>query len=158
MTTLPQFTSPDLHVAACTLYGEARGEPREGQIAVAWIIRNRSQRRAFAGSIAGLPGSITRVCRMAWQFSCWNADDPNRPALDRLLESMNAGENLSGPMLAIAKDVMMGCVADPTGGADHYHTIQKPVWAGQWPPDWAPTMVETARFGGHVFYNSLMRR
>ena len=32
----------DMDVAARTVYGEARGEPDEGKIAVAWVIRTRA--------------------------------------------------------------------------------------------------------------------
>lgn len=56
-----------------TIWGEARGEGREGMIAVAWVILNRA-------SIGGWWGnSIETVCLKPWQFSCWNANDPNAP-------------------------------------------------------------------------------
>lgn len=138
----------DLDTLGRTLWGEARGEPDEGKIAVAWVIRNRAERPAFARHLAGREGAVEWVCKAPWQFSCWNAQDPNRAKLVALHPHSFAVE------LQIATDVLKGAAPDPTGGADHYHTIDAPSWATLWPPDWAPKMVETARFGGHVFYDS----
>ena len=55
---------------------------------------------------------------------------------------------------ALAAEILDDAVPDPTGGADHYHTIARPGWAGQWPPAWARDYRETVRIGGHVFYDS----
>jgi len=90
----PPAPPPDLPVApaaggpidaavdtlARTLWGEARGEPVRGIEAVAAVVVNRvrlAQRRGgmWWGS------DIVAVCRKPWQFSCWNADDPNRAKL-----------------------------------------------------------------------------
>lgn len=138
----------DVRMLARTLWGEARGEPTEGQVAVAWVIRNRAERGRFAGRLFGQEGAVAFVCLAPWQFSCWNEGDPNRTKLLVLAEDQFVDQ------LAIASNVLDGLVADPTNGADHYHTIEPPAWAQAWPPDWAPTMRETARFGGHVFYDS----
>ena len=54
----------DLEVTLVTLFGEARGEPVEGLIAVGSVIRNRVKAARF--------GSTYRaVCLARWQFSCW---------------------------------------------------------------------------------------
>lgn len=141
----------DLDTLARTLWGEARGETEQGRIAVAWVIRNRAGRAAFAGHLLGRDGAVDRVCKAAWQFSCWNASDPNRAKLVELHPKDFPTERL------IAERVLSGRALDPTAGADHYHTIAAPAWAAAWPPDWAPAMAETARFGGHVFYDSRNR-
>lgn len=138
----------DVVTLARTLWGEARGESMDGQIAVAWVIRNRATRARFAGRLVGRQGATAHVCLAPWQFSCWNEGDPNRAKLLVLREDQCRGE------IGVASDVLDGLVADPTNGADHYHTIDPPPWAEAWPPDWSTTMRETARFGGHVFYDS----
>jgi len=51
-------------VLALTLYGEGRGEPIEGRIAIGSVIRNRVRRR-FRGT------TYAEVCFWPWQFSCW---------------------------------------------------------------------------------------
>jgi len=151
----------DLDIAARTIFGEARGEPREGRIAVAHIIFNRSRRLAFAGPSAGKDGAIAYVCQAPWQFSCWNKGDPNR---ELLMDMQEFDERLRDPK-QIMEGVVLGTIPDPTNGADHYHTIEAPRWAAgwprwakQWPPYWAEHMTETARIKGHVFYDSTKRR
>lgn len=133
------FNQYDIDTLTRTIYGEARGEIREGKIGVAWVIRNRASRSAFAGNLVGSPGAIARVCRAPWQFSCWNADDPNLP---KLLAMKVAGSDED----AIAFGVM-GNTPDPTNGADHYH-------AKNITPYWAAHMRKTVVIGNHVFYNS----
>lgn len=141
-----KFNEQDIDTAARTLWGECRGEPQEGQIAVAWVIRNRAERKRFAGPLAGLEGAVERVCKAKWQFSCWW--DQQAAHLKALpAERLKAQADL-------VRGVLGGITPDPTNGADHYHTIARPGYADVWPPNWAPTMAEVARFGGHVFYDS----
>lgn len=141
-----KFNKQDIDTAARTLWGECRGEPQEGQIAVAWVIRNRAERKRFAGALAELEGGVDRVCKAKWQFSCWW--DQQATALKALpAERLEVQADL-------VRGVLGGITPDPTNGADHYHTIARPGYADVWPPNWAPTMAEVARFGGHVFYDS----
>lgn len=142
------YNEHDIVTLARTLWGEARGEPQDGQIAVAWVIRNRASRARFAGRLVGAEGAVAHVCLAPWQFSCWNEGDPNRAKLLVLREDQCAEQ------IEVARGVLDGAIDDPTGGADHYHTVDAPSWAREWPPSWAPTMAESARFGGHVFYDS----
>jgi len=102
----------DIDCAARTVWGEARGEIEAGQVAVAWVIRTRARWTppAWWG------GSIAAVCRKPFQFSCWNASDPNAA---RLAGPRAALEGFDG-ILAIVSDVMVGDIPDPTGGATHY--------------------------------------
>lgn len=109
-----------LEVFAKTIYGEARGEPYLGQVAVASVIRNRTARpRRFGEGYEG-------VCLREKQFSCWNENDPNRELLDRV----GLFEQAMVTALGIAALVMQGHLDDPTNGADHYHTTAiRPYWA-----------------------------
>lgn len=155
MSETPPTTNPeiphdyaDIDTLAKTLWGEARGEPDQGKVAVAWVIRNRASRPRFAGPLLGKEGAAAQVCRAPYQFSCWNEDDPNRPYLMTLDPSHYTLER------TIAEGVLTGTLSDPTQGADHYHTIAAPGWAPAWPPGWSRSMKEVARWGGHVFYDS----
>lgn len=154
----------DLDALARTLWGEARGEPRAGRIAVAWVIRNRAERTNlpfFAGPLLGRAGAVHRVCHAPWQFSCWNENDPNRVQILALTPAQLSGER------ALAVEVLDAEVgaghepdptpSDPTKGADHYHTVARPAWATEWPPRWARDYREVARVGHHVFYDSRRR-
>ncbi len=142
------YTDRDVTTLAKTLSGEARGEPTAGKVAVAFVILNRADRRAFAGDLAGQGGAVEAVCLAPWQFSCWNESDPNRERLLELEPEGYAGE------LEIARTALSGRTVDPTRGADSYHTLEAPAGADVWPPKWAAVMPEKARIGGHVFYNS----
>lgn len=56
--------SKDVQLLARAVNGEARGEPYEGQVAVAAVILNRVRHSSFPNSIAGViyqPGAFTAV-------------------------------------------------------------------------------------------------
>lgn len=133
----------DTLILARTVWGEARGEPWIGMVAVAWVIRNRVEADIHDDGKPdwwgeGYPG----VCLAPRQFSCWD-------------DHATIGEQTPRTMpipYAAAAAVMADDERDPTNGATHYHTIARPSWAPIWPPDWAATMRETARIGRHVFY------
>jgi len=61
----------DAQVIAMTLWGEARGEPRAGKIAVASVILERVEHRKWDGQ------TIKEVCFWPCQFSCYLDTDPN---------------------------------------------------------------------------------
>ena len=58
-----------------TGYAEARGEPKEGIIAVMSVILERVDHRDWDGK------TIREVCLMPYQFSCYLPDDDQFPAL-----------------------------------------------------------------------------
>jgi N-acetylmuramoyl-L-alanine amidase len=123
-----------LEIHARTIWGEARGEPFRGKLAVAWVIRNRVQRPQRFGE--GYEG----VCLRPKQFSCWNEGDPNR----ELIERASLFDPELSRALGIAALVQSGDLDDPTGGADHYHHIAVT-------PSWAERMQPTAVIGCHCF-------
>ena len=56
--------SADIQLLARAVNGEARGEPYEGQVAVAAVILNRVEHSSFPNTIAGViyqPGAFTAV-------------------------------------------------------------------------------------------------
>lgn len=128
-------------VVARTLWGEARGEGIAGQVAVAWVIRNRvhdANARSWWGE--GYIG----VCRKPWQFSCWNLGDPNYPYVSgaRPIDQAQLTQ-----ALAVAQQVIDGQVPDPTDGATHYHALGMSV-----PPVWASGATRTQVLGAHAFF------
>ena len=76
---------PQIELVGLTLYGEARGEPIEGIVAVGCVIRNRVK----------FEGSFYAVCLKPRQFSCWNQDDPNYSVLLNLILGNPANLSLS---------------------------------------------------------------
>jgi len=130
--------SKDLDVLARTLWGEARSESDLGKAAVAWVVRNRTQKSPKYGWSA----SIQKVCQQPFQFSCWNKNDPNRNKLLAVAES-DAQFKLC---LEIADQVLRGAIPDPTGGADHYFANYINT------PRWARGKSVVAEIGVHQFY------
>jgi spore germination cell wall hydrolase CwlJ-like protein len=140
ITTAALYTPAARRIAALTIWGEARGEDRVGQIAVAWVIRMRAEHpgRDWWGD------SVADVCLKAsksgiHQFSCWAHDDPNRAKMVGLYDSELE------PFLGVADAVFTGGASDPTFGATHYHTL------GIYPA-WASGRAPTTVIGRHVFY------
>lgn len=118
---------------ARTAWGEARGEGTLGMRAVSHVIHNRVQSRRY-------PSTVREVVLQPWQFSAWNAADPNRAkmlALDETDPAFRAA-------LDIAREVLRGGSADPTGGALHYHATSVS-------PSWAATATGGLQIGKHIF-------
>ncbi|MCY1714743.1 spore cortex-lytic enzyme [Caproiciproducens galactitolivorans] len=96
------FSSSDVTLLARVTSAEARGEPYEGQVAVAAVILNRIQHPSFPNSLAGViyqPGA----------FSCLNDGGINAPISDTAYKA--------------ARDAINGW--DPSGGAIYYYNPAK---------------------------------
>lgn len=125
---------------ARTLWGEARGEGVGGMEAVACVVLNRVRRQTYWGK------TVTEVCRKPYQFSCWNANDPNSSKLSRLTDQ---SPELT-PALSIARAAIVNQLADTTAGATHYHARRLSP-----PPRWARGHATCAEIGNHLFYNNI---
>lgn len=124
-------------VLAQTIYGEARGEGSDGMAAVASVVMNRARIGGWWGD------SVIAVCKAPWQFSTWNANDPNRALIEA--KRPGAGDAAFDDAWAIAGLAIAGGLSDSTGGATHYYNpaVANPQWASAWTP--------TASLGNHVF-------
>jgi hypothetical protein len=137
-----KYDDHDHEIMAKTLWGEARGESTEGQIAAAFVMRNRAERVEFAGRLVGSDGAVAKICLAPWQFSCWNTDDPNRGQMLKLAPAEYSKQ------YDIAGDVLESVIQDPTNGADYYHNrFMQPY------PAWAAVYKQTAVIGNHIFYD-----
>lgn len=139
-----QYTANDIDTLARTLWGEARSEGYQGMQAVANVCINRYRlRQAGAGypSFGRVRASIAEICRAPWQFSCWNATDPNLPRL----RTVKATDIHFRQALAIAERAAQGILPDITGGADHYHTTAVR-------PDWSAGKTAIKQIGTHKFF------
>lgn len=128
---------------ARTLWGEARGEPVRGIEAVAAVIVNRVAAAAARGGF-WWGDSVIAVCRKPYQFSCWNAGDPNRAKLLAVTQA----DPVFATCLRVARRAVAGVLTDPTRGATHYHR------AGLH-PTWASGHSPCAEIGAHLFYNTV---
>ena len=115
-------SSGDLYLLARCVYGEARGEPYKGQVAVAAVILNRTKNSGFPSSIAGViyqPGAFSVVA-------------------DGQINLMS-----DETALRAARDAMNGW--DPTGGCLYYYNPDKTS------NEWMLARPVALRIGDHVF-------
>jgi N-acetylmuramoyl-L-alanine amidase len=132
----------DLDTLARTIWGEARGEGIAGMEAVASCVMNRVDLDLGHDNKPDWWGEgVAGVCRRPWQFSCWNANDPNRRKLDAVDET----DPIFRKALEIAERAMGRRLIDRTGGATHYHTKSSK-------PRWSEGRTPTAVIGWHMFY------
>lgn len=129
-------------VLALCIWGEARGEPIEGQIAVGCVVRNRAERSGH---------DWWAVCLAPKQFSCFNETDPNYPKIQRAADLLV--EHTPTPILAqalwIATGVIHHDVMDNTHGAQNYLTTG--LLQSERAPSWAVNRPILATIGAHSF-------
>jgi spore germination cell wall hydrolase CwlJ-like protein len=135
----------NLSTAARTLCQEARGEPQDGQTAVAHVINNRLNSGKWGRSLSA-------VCLSRAQFSGWYSPRGNPPVNDPNF-AYACGLRDDDPMLlhmaAIMKDVLTADT-DPTNGSTHYHA------ASMNPkPAWTAGATFCGKFGNQLFYKDV---
>ena len=138
------YDENDIDVLARTIYGEARGEyfRKDGGISsfvcVANVICNRATKPKRYGA------SVAKVCQRAYQFSCWNKNDPNRVIITRI---KRGDDKIFDLCYDVAEKVLAGQWPDLTEGANHYHAS----WMKTYPA-WSLGKTPTKRMGQHIFY------
>lgn len=122
--------SIDCMVLAEAIYHEARGEPLQGQVAVAYVVLNRMESVYFPDTISGV---VNYRCHFA--YTC---DGSRQSGINDLRAFMKS--------LKVARDVIDGKYQDPTGGADHYFNPSKVT------PHWSEHYGKVALIGNHAFH------
>ena len=122
-TNIPAgFSESDINLMANAVYGEARGEPYEGQVAVAAVILNRVQSASFPNTVSGVifqPGAFTAVA----DGQIWLT--PNERAKQAVMDAMNGW--------------------DPTGEAEYYFNPETATSAWIW------SRPQIKQIGKHIF-------
>lgn len=116
------LTENDLKIMANAVYGESRGEPYEGQVAVAAVILNRMKSQSFPNTISGVifqPGAFTAVA----DGQIWLT--PNAKAREAVEDAING--------------------MDPSGGCLYYFNPETAT--SKW--IWTRTQIKT--IGKHIF-------
>ena len=134
MEAQPYEELDDAHLLALCIYREARGESFLGKRAVGCCVRNRVLARTYFGI------DYSSVILKHWQFSSFNATDPNSSVwpID--------GEPVWMECLAEANNVLGG-IDDMTNGALFYYS--PPLTA---PPHAWGAVIATAHIGNLNFY------
>lgn len=123
-------------------YGECRGEPLEGKIAFACVVRNRVEDHRW-------PDTYKDVLLQPKQFSCTNEYDSNLSEVKRACMPSKMMYNQAWKECRFA---VFGAYCeyyrDITNGCNHYHAAcsekDKPFWAENRHPDY--------KAGNHWFY------
>ena len=129
----------ELNIVARTIYGEARGEPFKGQVAVAHVIFNR----VVAGKYGIGP---IGVCQKNLQFSCWNQNDPTYHDMTRA--------TLTDPALRKATEAVLLAIYErpmyTLENCTHYFAETMPAF-----PRWAQGKTPALVVGRHLFFNDI---
>lgn len=150
------FTDVDILVAALTVHGEARGCTHKGRVAVAYSLVNRAKAANWWGKGVApyADHSLAAVCLKPFQYSCWNANDPNY----RLLATLQA-EYRKAIQDKTCRNALYAVLAaiderepDPTGGATHYLTKRLHMSPGA--PAWAKRD-DYIEIGFHRFFKGV---
>jgi spore germination cell wall hydrolase CwlJ-like protein len=125
-------TAADFECLALNVYWESRGQPLDGQAAVAFVTLNRVAAPGFPDTICGVVRQkVNAGCQFGW--TCDGRD--HRPA---------DGPGWTEARL-VALRVLSGAV-DPTGGALYFHGVnERPQWA-------VGKYAHKVQIGGHIFF------
>ncbi|WP_018757907.1 spore cortex-lytic enzyme [Paenibacillus terrigena] len=116
------FSSNDLKIMANAVFGESRGEPYEGQVAVAAVILNRVKSPSFPNTPSGVifqPGAFTAVA----DGQIWL--EPNEKARKAVQDAINGW--------------------DPSGGCLYYFNPETAT------SKWIWTRPQVKTIGKHIF-------
>lgn len=116
------FSQNDIQLMANAVYGEARGEPYEGQVAVAAVILNRVNSPTFPNTVAGVifePRAFTAVA----DGQIWLT--PNEKARQAVIDAINGW--------------------DPSGNATYYFNPDTATSAWIW------SRPQIKKIGKHIF-------
>lgn len=116
------FSENDIKLMSNAVYGEARGEPYIGQVAVAAVIINRLNSASFPNDVAGVifePRAFTAVA----DGQIWL--EPNETARKAVLDAINGW--------------------DPTGGSTYYFNPDTAT------SGWIWTRPQVIQIGKHIF-------
>jgi len=147
------WTSADVDAAFRTLYGEVRGEPPEGQVAVMFTLINRAKLARVRPSRMFGDGTIRGACMAPAQFSCWPGNPP--------LAGLGVGVPSTARQLAVVLGVLLGDLGPPaepwwSDRITHYHVASDPFpegWTPRPTPDgWKPPP-PTGIVAHHAFYS-----
>lgn len=123
----------ELTLLTMCVYGEARSEPYEGKLAIAYVVINRAAEGGWYGD------TIRDVLLKPYQFTCFDPRDPNYKKL------FNPKKNLWNQCFKAAWNAYSSLNLDPTEGANHYCRTELS-------PPWIRAMQERGVIGNHKFF------
>ena len=127
----------ELNCLATAIYFEARGEPDDGQIAVAQVVTNRVRSGYYPDS----------VCGVVYQNKNWRNRCQFSFACDRISDKVRDPKRWNIAKY-VARETTEGRIwLKEVGSSTHYHaTYVRPRWASH--------MKKVGRIGLHIFYRT----
>lgn len=135
LTYVPKTVSAaEFKCLAQAVYFEARSEPFEGQVAVAYVVMNRVDKRHYPDSICGVVfQNEKKRHRCQFSFACDGLSDKPYEI------------TAWATALQVASAVLANRHSDVTDQSTHYHAVYVN-------PYWAASMQPTLQVGDHIFY------
>ena len=118
---------------AIAVYHEARGEPLDGQLAVAEVIMNRAASGRY-------PAGWCEVVKQPWQFSFVNPRTGHMPSVNRASASWAYAQAITRIAVGNFADALPGDVL-------WYH-------ADYVSPRWGRRLAKVEKIGAHIFYRA----
>jgi spore germination cell wall hydrolase CwlJ-like protein len=151
LTQLTPEAQRQVTCLASNIYFEARSEPREGQIAVAFVTLNRVESSEFPNNICDVVKQKTRVerigdKRVVCQFSWYCESRPKWQYYNMLLTNDTSSKYNDVLEVAIHVYANQEKLKDPTNGSLYYHAdYVKPNWRN---------LEKHVTIGRHIFYRT----
>jgi N-acetylmuramoyl-L-alanine amidase len=150
---LTKDTQTQLFCLAENIYFEARNEPVEGMLAVAFVTMNRVNDSRYPDNICDVVKEKTRnriTGRTVCQFSWWCEEKPHHISINNILtkDSNLTYNKIMG--LALQFYMNQDNMEDPTMGALFYH-------ADYVSPNWK-NLTPVTKIGRHIFYEERNKR
>ncbi|MEO1643189.1 MAG: cell wall hydrolase, partial [Pseudomonadota bacterium] len=145
---ISSYTQSEIDILARTIWGEARGEDYDGQVAVGIVIRNRVFSDRDADTYRGV------VLRRK-QFSVW--DELDSPGIPQRLRSLTIQDDGFEQALRIAEDIVLQKISTPRRfvGVLHYLNPDPRFYAGGNLPSWTNAASGSFEIGNHRFYRDV---
>lgn len=141
---VPPEDRKQIQCLADNIFFEARGEEKQGQVAVAMVTMNRVNSGQFPESVCGVvQQKVSSTC----QFSWWCDVKLKTKAMRR--QHMTEERELYNKVYQVAMEVYLNHkrMRDVTNGAMYYH-------ANYVSPGWKKSQ-QTTRIGQHIFYKGI---
>lgn len=146
----PDFLLEDMkeqHCLALAIYGEARGETAEGMEWVAWVVKNRAEKRNL---------HVCEVLLQRFQFEAFKKGSKLRRLAKETLDGELTFPRMNNKWVQnkihqIAEKVHSSD-EDPTSGATHFWAPKAQALLGRNPPAWSSQLTYIRMAGNHRFY------
>ena len=129
----------EAYCLSLNIYQEARGEPLEGKVAVANVVKNRVASKHYPNTYCEVVQQRRgNICQFSW-YCDGKYDHPTFSSME--LPDAQAFKTA----VEISLKIMENIILDNTDGATHFHAVYVD-------PYWSKSLALTVEYGDHIFY------